>query len=424
MRIKWIFIILSLALFYSINSYSQKGIYSPYTRYGLGEMVDQNMGNTMGFGSITSGIRMNDVINYSNPASYTAQDTNSFIFDVGISANASLQRSSDDQITRRALGFDHLAIGFPVFRWWKSSIGIVPLSQVGYHVKTTTNPNGIDEMENRFEGEGGIRQFYIGNAFDLTKNLSVGVNYYYLFGNTTYNSTAALPEDPYSGLFQKDLNFHLRGSRFQTGLQYEFNLSENSNLTLGVSHDLSTNLDLEKSYEFFSFYQYNDNQGVTRQDTIDRIQQTKDSKFQYPQGWSGGFALQGRKLIFGADFEYQDWSTLEEEFDNLSDSYSLRGGMQYTPDEEALGSYLQRVDYRLGAFYKQSYLNLNNQQLKDFGITFGLGLPLRYNRTKFNIALKLGRRGTTSENLIEENYAMVNFNITFQDFWFIKQKYR
>ncbi|MGM0530075.1 MAG: hypothetical protein ACQER7_01835 [Bacteroidota bacterium] len=424
MNFKWILIILSLALFYSTNSYSQKGIYSPYTRYGLGEMLDQNMGNTMGFGSLTSGIRMNDVLNYSNPASYTAQDTNSFIFDVGINANSALQRSSEKKITRRAMGFDHLAIGFPVFRWWKSSIGIVPLSQVGYHVKNTTNPNDIDEKVNRFEGEGGIRQFYIGNAFDLTENLSLGVNYFYLFGNTTYNSTAILPEDPYSGRFQKNLNLHLRGSRFQTGLQYEFNFSDNYNLTLGISHDFNTNLDLEKSYESFSFYQYEDNQGITRQDTIDKIKdEDKDSKFQYPQGWSGGFAFQSSKLIFGADFEFQNWSVLEE-FDNLSDSYSMRGGMQYTPDEEGLRSYLQRVDYRLGAFYKQSYLNINNQQLKDFGITFGLGLPLRNNRTKFNLALKLGRRGTTSNNLIEENYAMINFNITFQDFWFIKQKYR
>lgn len=423
MRIKGILIILSLLLCCSIHSYSQKSIYSPYTRYGLGEMVDQNMGNTMGFGSLTSGIRMNDVINHSTPASYTALDTNSFIFDVGISGNSALKRSTEDQITRRALGFDHLAIGFPVTRWWKSSMGIVPLSQVGYHVQKTTNPNNIDELVNRFEGEGGIRQIYIGNAVNLTENLSVGMNYFYLFGNTTYNSTASLPQDRYSGLFQKKLNFHFRGSRFQTGIQYEFNFSDNYNLNLGVSYDLSTNLNLDKSYEFFSFYQYNDSQGITRQDTIDKIQSKRTTKVKYPQGMSAGFAFQSSKLIFGGDFEYQNWSTLEE-FDNLSDSYSLRGGLQYTPDREALRNYFKRLNYRVGAFYEQSYLKINHQQLKDYGITFGIGIPLRYNRTKFNIALKLGKRGTTNNNLIEENYAVINFNITFYDIWFIKQKYQ
>ncbi|MFP4620429.1 MAG: hypothetical protein ACLFM7_03915 [Bacteroidales bacterium] len=423
MHFKWILIAAGLMLFSSLHSYSQKGIYSPYTRYGLGEMVDQNMGNTMGFGSLTSGIKMNDVINYSNPASYTAQDTNSFIFDVGLSANSSLQRSSENQITRRALGFDHLAIGFPVTRWWKSSMGIVPLSQVGYHVKKNTNPNNIEEMINQFEGEGGIRQFYLGNAFSLTDHLSVGLNYFYLFGNTTYNSVGSLPQDPYSGLFQKKLNYHLRGDRFQTGLQYEFNISNDYNLNVGLSYDISANLNLDKDYEFFSFYQYDDNQGITRQDTIDKVKNNSTSKIQYPEGYSAGFAFQSTKMIVGADFEYQDWSSLKE-FDNLTDSYSIRGGLQYTPDEEALRSYLQRINYRLGAFYEQSYLNINNQQLKDYGITFGLGLPLQHNRTKFNLAFKLGRRGTANHNLIEENYAMVKFNVTFYDFWFVKQKYQ
>ena len=423
MRIKWIPIIVILALCYSIQSYSQKGIYSPYTRYGFGEMVDQNLGNTMGFGSLSSGIRMNDVINYSNPASYTAQDTNSFVFDVGISANSALQRSTDNQVTRRALSFDHLALGFPIFRWWKSSIGIVPLSHVGYHVKNSSSIGDIEQLDNRFEGEGGIRQFYIGNAFDLTNSLSIGFNYLYLFGNTTYKSIATLPEDPYSGLFQKNLNHHIRGSRFQTGLQYQFNLSENNKLNIGLTYDISSNLDLEKSYEVFSYYQYNDSQGVTRQDTIDKIKYDNDSEFQYPQGLAAGFAFQSNRLIFGGDFKYQNWASVKE-FDNLSDSYSARVGLQFTPDPEALRNYLNRVDYRLGAYYEQSYLNLNNQQLKDYGITFGLGLPLRYNRTQFNLALKLGRRGTTKHNLIEENYAMINFNITFYDFWFIERKYR
>jgi hypothetical protein len=138
---------------------------------------------------------------------------------------------------------------------------------------------------------------------------------------------------------------------------------------------------------------------------------------------AAGFAFQSNRLVLGGDFEYQNWASVKE-FDNLSDSYSARVGLQFTPDPEALRNYLNRVDYRLGAYYEQSYLNLNNQQLKDYGITFGLGLPLRYNRTQFNLALKLGRRGTTKNNLIEENYAMINFNITFYDFWFIERKYR
>jgi hypothetical protein len=415
-------LLLSALMLLTLNSYSQKSIYSPYTRYGIGELIDQNLGNTMGFGSIAAGIRMNDVINYANPASYSAQDTNTFIFDLGINGRSTIQRSDNNQIKRKALGFNHLAIGFPVFRWWKSSIGLVPLSQVGYHIKKTSPATDIEKAVNTFEGEGGIRQFYIGNAFNLTNNLYAGINYYYVFGNNTYQSIGSLPEDPYSGLFQKNTEYHINGSRIQLGVQYKWNLSDNRNFNFGLSYDLKSDLNMQQDNEFFSYYQFTDSQGRERKDTLDLIKDPQNSNLRYPQGLNMGFAYYTPKLIVGGDFKYQQWSTLKE-FD-IADSYKVMGGMQYTPDREALRSYLKRVHYRAGAYYEKSYIQINNQQLKNYGITFGLGLPLQYNRTKFNIALKLGRRGTTGHDLIEENYALIHFNITFYDFWFIKQKYR
>ena len=415
-------IIASLLVLFSIHTFGQKSIYSPYSRYGFGEIVEQSYGSNIGYGSLSSGLRVDDVINYSNPASYTAQDTNSFIFDLGLSARSALQRSSDAQINRKAVGFDHIAIGFPVIRWWKSSIGVVPLSHVGYHVQQTEMPGDINEKITRFEGEGGLRQFYIGNAFDLTENLSVGFNYFYLFGKNTYTSSSFLPQDPYSGQFQKELNAHISGSRFQLGLQHQWNIFRDYTLTTGASYDIQATLDQETDRQFFSYYQYTSD-GIPQQDTIDRVRTSSTSTTQYPSGYQVGFTLQNPKFVMGADVKYQNWSDIDE-YSNLSDSYSIHTGLQYTPDPQALRNYFKRINYRVGGFYKQSYLKINNEQLQDYGITFGLGLPLQYNKTKFNLSLQLGRKGTRENNLIEENYAILNFNITFYDFWFIKQKYQ
>lgn len=416
-------IIASLLVLFTIHSFGQKNIYSPYSRYGFGELVEQSYGSNIGYGSLSSGLRVDDVINYSNPASYTAQDTNSFIFDLGLSGRSTLQKSSGAQVNRKAVGFDHIGIGFPVFTWWKSSIGVVPLSHVGYHVQQTSMEGSIDEKVTRFEGEGGIRQFYIGNAFDLTNRLSVGFNYFYLFGNTNYTSTSYLPQDAYSGHFQKDLKNYVSGSRFQVGLQYQQDIFSDYTLTTGASYDFKANLDMEKDQKFFSFYQYTNSDGITQLDTIDRVQTASEATTQYPSGYQVGFTLENPQILMGADFKYQNWTDVNES-SNLSDSYSMHTGFQYTPDRQALRNYFKRINYRIGGFYKQSYLNINNTQLSDFGITFGLGLPLQYNKTKFNLSLQLGRKGTTDNNLVEENYAILNFNITFHDFWFIKQKYQ
>jgi len=422
MRSKIILIILLTAIV-SIPALGQKSIYSTYSRYGLGEIVEQSYGSNIGYGSITSGLRVDDVINYSNPASYTAQDTNSFIFDLGISANSSLQHSNTGKINRKAVGFDHIAIAFPVIRWWKSSIGVVPLSQVGYYVQSSSNPAQVEEMVTVYEGEGGVRQFYIGNAFDLSDHFHVGFNYFYLFGNTSYKTVSYLPQDSYSGQFEKKRMNVISGSRFQLGLQYTTGLFGDYTLTTGATYNIKAGLNVEHDREFFSFYQYTDQSGRVRQDTIDKVNSSATTHTHYPSGYSAGFTLENAKLIMGADFKYQKWSEAEG-YPNLSDSYSIHGGVQYTPEKEALRNYFRRINYRVGGYYKQSYLRLNNHNLKDYGITFGLGLPLKYNKTKFNISLQLGRKGTQKHDLIEENYAIVNFNITFYDFWFIKQKYQ
>jgi hypothetical protein len=123
------------------------------------------------------------------------------------------------------------------------------------------------------------------------------------------------------------------------------------------------------------------------------------------------------------DFSYQDWAEVNE-FNYLQNSYSVNAGFEYTPDREALRNYFKHVNYRVGGFYNQSYLNMEGESINNYGITFGLGLPIKYQKTKFNISCQLGRKGTTNNNLIEINYATINFNITFFDFWFIKHKYQ
>ena len=97
--------------------------------------------------------------------------------------------------------------------------------------------------------------------------------------------------------------------------------------------------------------------------------------------------------------------------------------MEYTPDPEALRGYHKKMHYRLGGHYENSYLKLNGEQLKDYGISFGVGLPFRNTKSSFNLACELGRRGTMENNLIRENYAVLSFSVTLHDFWFYKQKY-
>lgn len=80
--------------------------------------------------------------------------------------------------------------------------------------------------------------------------------------------------------------------------------------------------------------------------------------------------------------------------------------------------------YRFGFYYGDAPILVDNEQIKDYGLTVGFGMPFVYQK-KFshaNIGFTFGRKGSGS--LIEENFAKMSFGFTFNDDeWFIKRKY-
>ena len=75
---------------------AQTSTNSPYTRYGFGQLADQNFGNSKAMGGIAYGLRNGYQINASNPASYTAIDSLTFLFDAGMTLqNANFKDGKD-----------------------------------------------------------------------------------------------------------------------------------------------------------------------------------------------------------------------------------------------------------------------------------------------------------------------------------------
>lgn len=60
------------------------GSNSPYSRFGLGSLKDQSQGFNKAMSGVALGFRDGNRINMQNPASYSAIDSLSFIFDVGL----------------------------------------------------------------------------------------------------------------------------------------------------------------------------------------------------------------------------------------------------------------------------------------------------------------------------------------------------
>jgi hypothetical protein len=398
--------------------------YSPYSKFGVGEMRTRGYANTKGMGGLTQGIRNGTWINYLNPASYTSQDTMSLVFDFGVEGDGVGSKSGQQSNYNTTANIHHLAIQFPVTRWFGASAGIQPFSKVGYRIKhVETRPDILSQIgaiKYYHLGSGGISQFYVGAAVEPLKNLSIGVNMSYLFGGLEYNSEVVFPDYSQYASIQKINSVMVRDIAFSFGVQntHFFGSEKQYKLVLGATLDNETAIGAQR-IEYITFTSGGSN------DTISYNEYPKGS-LDYPKNLSAGFTFSYKNnFLVGFDYGTQDWTNARflNATDSLTKSQSFRGGVQITPNPYDLRYYYKRVSYRLGYHYTNTSIQLNGNQIKDYGISFGVGLPFRRTNSSFSFSFELGRKGTLKDNLVQETYGIINVGFSFYDIWFVKRKY-
>ena len=111
------------------------------------------------------------------------------------------------------------------------------------------------------------------------------------------------------------------------------------------------------------------------------------------------------------------------ESDSLQNSSRISSGLEYTPEYNSISSFFKRCKYRLGISFNETPLNINNINIEDKSISFGIGIPVKKNNTTYDLSITFGQRGTLSSNLIEEQYVKLSLNVSFDGIWFVERKY-
>ena len=112
---------------------AQSGTNSPYSQYGLGLLNEQSSGFNRGMNGLGLGFREHNQVNYLNPASYSAIDSLTFIFDAGLSGQLTNFSENGQRINAKNADFEYAVAGFRVFKHVGVSFGIVPFTNVGYN---------------------------------------------------------------------------------------------------------------------------------------------------------------------------------------------------------------------------------------------------------------------------------------------------
>ena len=422
MRRYYIIIILLLPLL----SLGQAQVGSPYTRYGLGDLYSKAFASERAMGGASLVFASGDHLNISNPASYAAMDSMTFIFDFGVETGIRLFETNTQNTTRSDAQLSHLAFGFPITKWWAASMGIKPFSNKSYSIVSSDDSYGISKNF-LYYGSGGINQVFLGNGFSPIKNLRLGVNMYYYFGKQSQENAVVFNDTTGSFVNINEQNLvQINDFGFELGFQYQLNLNKNNSLLIAGVFSADNNLSAKKSSLVTNSLSTG---GSAVVDTIFSSNLIK-GEITLPMSIGVGLGYQySDKFTLGVDYRMQNWS--DALFfgiaDSLGNSSRLSFGLDYIPAGSTGGAlkYKQKVHYRMGAHYEQSYLKFNNMNspLTDLGISFGLGLPMRRSKTSFNISFEIGQRGTIENDMIRERYAIIGIDFCLSDVWFIKRKF-
>ena len=83
---------------------------SPFSQYGLGVLSDQSAGFNRGMGGVAYGLRNGKFVNMQNPASYSAIDSLSMIFDAGVTGQISNYKEGGKSLNTKTGNFDYAVL--------------------------------------------------------------------------------------------------------------------------------------------------------------------------------------------------------------------------------------------------------------------------------------------------------------------------
>jgi hypothetical protein len=382
---------------------------STYSRYGYGNLETPAMGKTRAMGGIGYGIHDRGLINVQNPASFADVDTMNMLFDFGMSAQlTAFKEGAVHQYNPNAY-MDHVGMKFALKPNWGVALGLVPFSKVGYHFSTSgSTPFGDVEYTNTYTGTGGLNTFFVGTGVYLAEGLSVGANMKYTFGVLS-NITAT---NYITSGINNEMNLEymfIKAPSLDLGVQYDLPLSKKSFLTLGASASVSIPVRGELYYVNIA------------SDTLDDPGNYFD--FQLPTTIGAGISYNwDNRLTVGLDFQKQQFS--KSSFmgvkDSLRDNNRIALGIEYLPSTIA-EHYYQAIRYRGGFQFNDMYLKQPGH-LQSAGLSLGVGLPLRGQRSMLNMSFEAGRLFTPNASFISETYYKFSIDVSFNELWFFKLK--
>jgi len=418
-KIKLVLLVVILTILPNFSQAQNNNTHSPYTRYGYGLLSDQSFGSQRAMGGIGFGLRNPQMINPLNPASFSVVDSMTFMLDFGVKGQIGWLEDGNIKARKYDASLEYIALQFPLAKRLGMGVGLEPISYVGYQY--VNDPEELNVISGKsyesYTGKGGLNKVYTTVSYSLLDNLSLGVKIGYLFGDIIHSGAVSFNT---VNTYITSWNDTLRSSglTYQAGLQYSHPINKSEELVFGAIFSPKTRIQGKVMTGEIRYDPNNSNQIQSSENTV-----TKDSVFQMPATYGLGVTYRKfNKLTLGADVQYQRWASAKffDKTNSLSDRLKVNAGLEYIPN--AFGhNVFNKSRYRAGAYYSNSYINVNGSGYKEYGASVGMGIPMIDRRSFVNFAFEYSII-RPEVAMIDEQYFRFTLSYTFNELWFLKRK--
>ncbi len=466
-------IIISNAVF----TFSQNLTFSPYSRFGLGEMNSPVFSQIGALGGTHIGFKPDTTaplfINLANPASISGIRLTTM--ELGGIARFSEFNNGSEKVKKKTVNFSYACLGFPIKQRAGATFGIMPYSNVGYDMQTATEVTSVGTVTSKYSGEGGINRVFFGLGImpfkkvlyrfyqsgerdslfahkeikkykrkkfgkELLSDFSIGGRADYLFGNILQTSSVIYPSSTYYYNTRRYRSTTYSDVTAAFGLQTSFvidsvgkrELKKKVRIGFGYYLSIPNTIGVRNSSLAYNYSLNGFNEEIAKDTFLYAMNQKNSIRLPLEQG-IGMSIKKGDMLNFAVDVSYTNWSQFRylDNVNTLKNSYRISCGLNFVPEKYAAGSgaYFRRIQYRIGGFYNTGYLELKNTEIANYAATVGVGLPVGLFRAfqVVNISAQFGQMGSVNNGLLQERYVRMIVGFTFNaggnDRWFQKFRY-
>ncbi|MEH6703926.1 MAG: hypothetical protein V7691_03945 [Galbibacter orientalis] len=421
--IKQIFIV--AILFICSYSFAQEGSVSPYSFYGTGDQRFKGLVENRSMGGIsvyTDSIHLN----LNNPASLGKLKLTTFT--VGGGYHSLKLKTEEESQDASDVTFDYLAVGVPLGNNMGMSFGLVPYTSVGYRVQSLNEDISPAQLD-KYSGSGGINKAFFAYGINFLNNFSLGAKANFNFGTVKNESIRYVEGIQYGTRVQNQSEYS--GFDFNFSLNYDAELTNKLHLQSSVLYTPATKITSSNSRSISTLVANSTGIEVPRvTENVDLAAVGLNSTYLHmAESYAVGLGV-GKKYTWfvGGEYEITNSSEFKNDFVNpvnggYEDGERFSAGAFWTPDYDSFTNYWKRVTYRVGVKNEKTGLLVNNVPVHDFGMSFGLGLPMN-GFSNANIGVEFGKRGSTYLGRVEENYFNVFISLSLNDKWFRKNLIR